>query len=91
MSAKIKLKKPRPTQAVSLPNWFSHKLIPSIEGTEPDVNQLILAGPSRMDIGPVWEASGTLELHRGTADELHFLRPKSSLKSSPPTTRPTWT
>ena len=75
MSAKIELKEPRPSQAVPLPNWFSHKLIPSVDGSEPDVNQLILAGPSRMDIGPVWEASGSLELYQGPADELHFLRP----------------
>ena len=75
MSAKIQLTAPRQTGAVSLPNWFSHKLIPNVEGREPDVNQLILAGPSRMDIGPVWEATGALELRQGSADELQFLRP----------------
>ena len=82
MSAKITLKEPRPSQAVPLPNWFSHKLIPGVDGSEPDVNQLILAGPSRMDIGPVWEATGSLEPFQGPADELQFLRPGAIVNTS---------
>ena len=75
MSASVILTEPRSMGSPQLPNWYSHKLIPSIEAGALDVNQLILAGPSRMELGLVWDASGTLELYEGLGDELHHLRP----------------
>ncbi len=75
MSATIELSEPKSVNTAALPSWFSHKLIPAVEGGQPDVNQLILAGPSRMHIGTVWEAHGHLELYEGLGEELHFLRP----------------
>ena len=75
MTAKVMLTEPRTVESPELPLWFSQKLIPHIEGPAGDVNQLIVAGPSRMQLGEVWAAEGELELLEGTADELHFLRP----------------
>lgn len=76
MTARVILKGPRTTKALPLPKWFSHKLIPNIEDGTPDVDQLILAGPSRMEAETVWDAAGELQLYEGIADELHFLRPE---------------
>lgn len=77
MKASITLTEPIPAseRPIALPNWFTYKIIPGIEGTEPDVCQLVVAGPSRMHIGEVWKGTGTLELGEGFNDELHFLRP----------------
>jgi acetoacetate decarboxylase len=77
MKASVTLTEPMPEQdrPRSVPNWFTYKFIPSIEGPELDVSQLVVAGPSRMDTGLVWKATGTLELGEGLNDELHFLRP----------------
>ncbi len=75
MSARVKLRERQEARSRPLPNWFSHKQIPGIEGDALDVDQLILSGPSRMDVDQVWDASGEFELHEGLADELHHLRP----------------
>jgi len=58
------------------PSWFTYKVIPSAEKPEADICQLILGGPTRVDAGPIWQATATLELGEGLNDELHFLRPR---------------
>jgi acetoacetate decarboxylase len=57
-------------------NWFTYKVIPSVEKFAPEVSQLVLVQPSTLDSGPLWEAEGTVEIGVGLNDELHFLRPK---------------
>lgn len=74
MTATVTLSEPQIAQPASLPNWFTYKVIPNIEGGKPDVSQLVVAGPSRIDVGTVWDATGTLEINESLSDELHFLR-----------------
>lgn len=78
MSASVTLTEPLPQERrpQGLPHWFTYKVIPSAEKPEAEIRQLILAGPSRVDAGPIWQATATLELGEGLNDELHFLRPR---------------
>ena len=75
MSAQVTLTEPKSSQSIELPNWFTYKIIPSIEQNKLDVHQLIMAGPSRIEAEIVWNATGTLDLPDSTHDELHHLRP----------------
>lgn len=75
MTAHVTLTEPQATQPTELPNWFTYKIIPSIEGKQLDVHQLVVAGPSRVEVNTIWNATGTLELPETSHDELHFLRP----------------
>ena len=56
-------------------NWFTYKIIPSVEKLAPEVSQLVLVQPSTLDSGQLWEADGTVEIGQGLNDELHFLQP----------------
>jgi acetoacetate decarboxylase len=78
MSASVTLVRPLSAEKrpAGLPNWFTYKVIPSPERPEPEVRELILAGPSRVEPGPIWEASALLEMGQGANDELHSLRPR---------------
>ena len=75
MKASVTLVEPDSITNPQLPNWFTYKVIPSIEGAEHDLCQLVVAGPSRLDIDMVWKAEGSLELCESMSDELHFLKP----------------
>lgn len=80
MTAQIELDAPVSPDEFSSPlpaNWFGNKVIPSItQGQPPDVNQLVVAGPERVEVGQIWQASGSVSLGEGLNDELHFLRPR---------------
>ena len=79
MRATIELTELAPPTAsgASLPIWLSMKVIPAIDGPRPALHQLVATGPERLDRGPVWLATGEMEMGDSPNDELGFLRPRS--------------
>lgn len=70
--ASVVLQESLPPAERPLPFWFGCKTIPSIDKAEPAVNQVVVAGPSRVTAGAVWRADGAFEL----GDDLRFLQPR---------------